>query len=515
MSTGSQDGGAPDATAGPGDVDAAVGPFDDFWEEPILDSAGGDVPASVPGLFGDSDSGSPTGGPCLIDPEIGSLFPMNWPRPRFHFRSASGQNIFEIRLSVENQRHALVVYTRSTTWFVPQKVWQGLVTHSTDLPITVSVRGAILNGNRLDTPPQKGTSGEIRIAPTAPVGSIVYWTSSGGTGLYGFSLGEERVRELLRPAQVPQSKCFGCHSSTPDGLFAGLSVVDREVGGEPAWFDLRTVDGRAADPTFLTTDARALLARRYQQQPVFSPAHWTSGDHIGLTMFEMGSKTEIIWTDLEAKSQAQGTGWGVITRTGDPGSAASAVFSHDGKTIAYASASSVSSGVNLEAEGDIYVVPYDDKAGGNATPIAGASSSEYNEYYPAFSPDDKLLAFNRISSWQRAYNNASAELFVTHVSGGNATRLAANDPPSCSGRTSPGVTNSWPKWAPQITTAKGKDYYWLTFSSTRGDQGNPQLYVTPVVVEETFLYAYPALYLWNQPVDQNNHTPAWDLFQIE
>ena len=47
---------------------------------------------------------------------------------------------------------------------------------------------------------------------------------------------------------------------------------------------------------------------------------------------------------------------------------------------------------------------------------------------------------------------------------------------------------------------------------------NPQLYVAPVVVDEAgetpTVVTYPALYLWNQPAAENNHTPAWDVFLI-
>jgi hypothetical protein len=25
---------------------------------------------------------------------------------------------------------------------------------------------------------------------------------------------------------------------------------------------------------------------------------------------------------------------------------------------------------------------------------------------------------------------------------------------------------------------------------------------------------YPAIYVWNQPATESNHTPAWDAFQI-
>jgi hypothetical protein len=112
------------------------------------------------------------------------------------------------------------------------------------------------------------------------------------------------------------------------------------------------------------------------------------------------------------------------------------------------------------------------------------------------------------------YNQPLAEVFVIPSGGGIATRIAANDPPACSGHTSPGVTNSWPKWAPSVATASGgRTFYWLVFSSTRAGS-LPQLYVTPVVVTGTQVQSYGALYLWNQPATTGNHTPAWDAFKI-
>jgi hypothetical protein len=147
----------------------------------------------------------------------------------------------------------------------------------------------------------------------------------------------------------------------------------------------------------------------------------------------------------------------------------------------------------------------------------GASGSD-NEYYPAFSPDDKYIAHNVVPGGSSSYANPSAEVYVIPSGGGTRVRLAANDPPTCTNQgTSPGVENSWPKWAPQANQANGKTYYWLTFSSTRNSPitgATPQLYVTPVVDDGTTLTTYPALYLWNQPSDEHNHTPAWDFFEI-
>ena len=99
--------------------------------------------------------------------------------------------------------------------------------------------------------------------------------------------------------------------------------------------------------------------------------------------------------------------------------------------------------------------------------------------------------------------------------GGSAIRLAANDAAACQAVTSPGLTNDWPKWSPRAVAANGKTYYWLTFSSKRTDATNAQLYVTAVVVDSSGqVTTHPALYLWNQPAADGNHTPSWDDFSI-
>ena len=105
--------------------------------------------------------------------------------------------------------------------------------------------------------------------------------------------------------------------------------------------------------------------------------------------------------------------------------------------------------------------------GGAAKPLQGASDPAYSEYYPAYSPDDKLVALNRIAAGMDTYNQPAAELFIVPATGGAATRLAANDPVECGGAKSPGVTNSWPKWAPEAVVVGNRTFYWLTFSSRR------------------------------------------------
>jgi hypothetical protein len=60
----------------------------------------------------------------------------------------------------------------------------------------------------------------------------------------------------------------------------------------------------------------------------------------------------------------------------------------------------------------------------------------------------------------------------------------------------------------------GKTYYWLAFSSSRADPNDRQLYISAMVVEGGTVTTYPAVYLWNQPATESNHTPAWDRFVL-
>jgi len=49
-------------------------------------------------------------------------------------------------------------------------------------------------------------------------------------------------------------------------------------------------------------------------------------------------------------------------------------------------------------EADMYVVPFNGGAGGNATPVNGASVAHVGEYYPSFSGDEAYIAYNRIDN---------------------------------------------------------------------------------------------------------------------
>src|SRR5450755_112974 len=110
------DASAPASMGGASFTGPLAGPFTDFPASPVLDSTDGggatEPPSNSAELFGPSSQGAATGGPCLIEPEIGSMYPHNWLRPRFSWTTNDTSNhLFELRLHVNNQTNDLVVYT--------------------------------------------------------------------------------------------------------------------------------------------------------------------------------------------------------------------------------------------------------------------------------------------------------------------------------------------------------------------------------------------------------------------
>lgn len=504
------------STEDAGSVDPTPSIYDDIPTAPLIDQSntnGPPLPPNIGDLFGAADQGAMTGGPCVLEPQDGALYPMNWLRLRFRVASPAGQNVFELRLSIPNQHSELRVYTNNPTYALPAPLWAALAQHSLDRPIRYSVRGAVLAGAALMGPPALGAAGTLSIAPVKAEGSIVYWTTAQGTGFKGFKIGDEKVKLVYDPPKAGTG-CVGCHASTPDGEFVAFSAAANPQDGSDSRQDLRSADGTGQQPPWLSAAARGLLDRRPQHGPSFSRALWAPGRRILFSMLPVNNRWEAIWTDLESPVADQGKGWGVIARGGDARQAGAAMISHDGSRLVYVSGSDTGIGM-AQSDGDVALVPFNNGQGGPSTPLGGASDPAWNEYYPVFSPDDALIAFNRAPKGASSVNNPQAEVFVVPTAGGAPLRLLANDPPQCGGKKSPGITNSWPRWAPEAGRAGGRRYYFLTFSSTRAESGTPQLYTAPVVIDENgTISSYPALPLWNQPATEGNHTPAWDVFRL-
>lgn len=151
-------------------------------------------------------------------------------------------------------------------------------------------------------------------------------------------------------------------------------------------------------------------------------------------------------------------------------------WSGDGSTIAFVRPVSGMSGDFIEVPCDIYTV---NATGGTATILPGAGGDGFN-YYPAYSPDGRWLAFTRQTTGNTTYAADQAEIFVIPAKGGEAVRIAAND--AADGTRLENVSNSWASWSP--------DSHYLTFSSKRTN-GQYDIFITNIDDQGNSGYATP------------------------
>ncbi len=553
------------------------------------------LPDDVAALFGEPSDGDTGSGPCVLEPPIavgdapGALFPANWLRPRIRFEPAGDEDVFEIRLTTAREKHELVAYTTNTTWTVPRDVWKGVAQNVHMEPIFVTVRAL---SSKSPGKPSK-TRGSFQIAPVNARGSLVYWAATSQevnpdtSKLVGFSVGDEGTldalsvmqvgnRDVIAPTGVELRKtpdanavkdpghvqCIGCHTSTPDGEAVAFTDL-WPWNGLVASIEEETV---GEQPSYVTDGAARLLGQPWLGMMTMSPGQWTEdrrivvssyskrktaqGGDVGFDLIPQG-KDGIAWFNLAADvdvpfkagdsaplnaaiEDAQGTAWGLVSLVGETRAALAPELSQDGKRLVYTSAD-VSQDGRIGAGNsavDLHEVPFNDGKGGAVKAIEGASEAGIAEYYPALSADDRFIAFNRAPlDAASVYYRKDGEVYVVPSDGGDAVRLAANDPVACSGQTSPGVINSWPKWSPSVIEHEGKNYYFLVFSSGRSypgqselpespysppDRRMSQLYMAALVedVETGKVESFDAVYLWNQDPAWSNLTPAWDVFQL-
>ena len=219
--------------------------------------------------------------------------------------------------------------------------------------------------------------------------------------------------------------------------------------------------------------------------------------------------------------QVDGTGSGTLARTRrQRNKATEPAWSHDGNTVVYVSGKTIVDGRLDTGPADLYAVPYQNRAGGAAKPLPGASDPGFTEYYPSFSPDDALRGLHpRSAGRSRRTATPTRRSTSCRSAAAPAARRSAWRP-----TTRPPVRPRSPAPASPTTGRSGlRRPSPPTARPTTGSRSHrsapgrptPSSTSPRVVVDEVGkVTTYPALYLWNQPSTDGNHTPSWDDFAI-
>ena len=274
--------------------------------------------------------------------------------------------------------------------------------------------------------------------------------------------------------------CNGCHALSRDGLRMAINSDDDDSDDEYS-----DVTGSLIDMTTVMA-----IGGFRSQGPGFSsffPDHTEYVTSNGLAQ----PPTNLFFLfdgDTAAKQTPASNLGSSTTRPTMPD------WSPDGKTLLYVQPTVVGAWNNHggamisddahEFGGSLFTVPYlGNQTFGPPTPLL--MSAGENNYYPGYSPDGKLIVFDRAPANTSvttidgcsgtppheicpndSFSNPSARLMVLSTSPGAQPidmELANGSPASAPIPTS----NSWPKWSPFIQSYRGSLLLWVAFSSTR------------------------------------------------
>ena len=221
-------------------------------------------------------------------------------------------------------------------------------------------------------------------------------------------------------APLSGTRCTGCHAvSSTSGLIA--SVMDSSTG-QIVVYDLVTEEGipiPEANGSYLSWSPNGReLAISYLDQDIYI----INLDEGTLTPLAGASSSSVIET--------------------------MPAWSPDGTEITFVRSTESTDGFSLNGNSELAVVP---AQGGQAMLYSGVPVGQ--NYYPAYSPDGRWLAFthHNVAS-EDSYSSDAADIYLLPLDGGEAFPLNINS----------GLSDSWPSWS--------GDGSWLAFNTKRDGQ---------------------------------------------
>jgi len=449
-----------------------------------------------------SDSATHFGGaldpglaPTVIYPADGVLLPPNLNELEIMFRPSGGTSLYE--LTFTSQYLTLTVYTPCVAvgngcgYLPDEPTWQLLATQARGDTVRLSIRatgGA--TGGVGQTAPRT-----MSFADEDLKGGLYYWAAgSGAVNRYDFGRRGQTAENFYTPATAG-AQCVGCHALSRNGsrIAVGLNI--------PGPATLRILDVTSRTKLYESGGGTPLSTGGSNYQAL-SPdgSQILTSEGANLVLRDAGTGAQL------------GSGAAMANGTMPDWSA-------DGTKVVFARAGGSQpciggfcpSGLAVD-NASLFVADFAANTLSNATQIVGGGAGN-NNYYPAFSPDGTLVAFNRSAT--NSMDAPDARVMVVSSTGGTAVDLTAVNQL---------VGNSWPKFAPFVSHYQGKTVFWLTFSSRRDyglrilndgkakEQQVSQLWMVAISPDRLATPGdggYPAFWLPFQNPATGNHIAQW------
>lgn len=454
-----------------------------------------------PGASPDTPSrfaGTPSAGagPELVYPDDGVMVPPNLGLLEFHYRPNGGE-VFELSLIARGLR--LRVYfgcpesVAGGCIYTPERrEWETLAAAAAGAdPIEWRLRSVNAAGEIRESGPRR-----IAVAEEPITGGLYYWNAGGGTiDRFEFGVRGARAERFIGRAQTGAAMCVGCHALSRDGsrIAVGTDLPTTtlqvfEVGTRNRLFSSGGGGpGFPSQPNFtsFSPDARQLVA-----------SYLTGLRFIDAT-----------------------TGMVLRERVGG-GPASQPDWSPDGNHIVYVAHDAPSFpglvDVGGVTSGRITII---NRVGSEwSAPRTIVAIPGVNNYYPAYSPDGRFIAFCRSPSNTNSMGAdpdsgesavPDAQLWLIPSDGSGAARQLT---------VIAGLADSWPKWDPTEYEHQGRPLFWMSWTSRRAyglrlarDQ-RAQIWMAAFDPTEAATGEQgfrPAFWLPFQDIGTSNHIPQW------
>ena len=388
-------------------------------------------------------------------------------------------------------------------WRPNAETWKAMKRASVSGPVTVTVLGL-----DPDDPSRPLSRGEVKLRTSSdPVGALIFYRdlplpfihALKNLSLIRWRLGDVSSARPPRTLLKDMKVCANCHSFTPDGKTLAMDVDYANDKGSYvitaiapqtvltrdkviSWSDYRREDKHRTFGLLsqISPDGR-YVASTVRDRSVFSPI---PDLHYSQRFFPIKG--------ILAVYDRRGKRFFSLAGADEPRYVQSnPVWAPDGKTILFARTEAYElkhlkdrkAAVIRREEAreffvggkkfryDLYRMPFNAGAGGEAAAVPGASGNRKSNYFPRFSPDGKWIVFCQADSFMLLQPDSL--LYIMPAEGGTPRQMRCN---------SPGKMNSWHSWSPNgrwlVFASKANGPYtqlWLTHVDADGHDAPPVL----------------------------------------